>query len=194
MKRRSQSIYLQLLTDKHAPEHYRYSAHTWKQRVKSSCYCVFFRFITSVTCFLSQSDRQRVAVWRVRPCFPLSEGFSHEPGGQMLRVVTPLLAWSPPCWLILHTPHPWPTHTLYIIDVNSTTHSMVLLRTHCGETSEQLLLIRKLHHGTEAWHTSPLIMYIIYFSMFIYKSYNCIFLFSQILHRSCLLISLFLWH
>ena len=27
MKRRSQSIYLQLLTDKHAPEHYRYYTH-----------------------------------------------------------------------------------------------------------------------------------------------------------------------
>lgn len=28
MKRRSQSIYLQLLTDKHAPEHYRYNVHS----------------------------------------------------------------------------------------------------------------------------------------------------------------------
>ncbi|KAM7399757.1 hypothetical protein PAMP_019003 [Pampus punctatissimus] len=31
MKRRSQSIYLQLLTDKHAPEHYRYKIHTNKK-------------------------------------------------------------------------------------------------------------------------------------------------------------------
>lgn len=43
------------------------------------------------------------------------------------------------------------------IDVNG-----IVLRTQSRETSEQLLLSREIHHGTKAWHTSPLIMYIIY--------------------------------
>lgn len=40
-------------------------------------------------CLLTlQSDWQRVPVWRVLPGFPLSEGFSHEPCGKVLCVVT----------------------------------------------------------------------------------------------------------
>lgn len=119
MKRRSQSIYLQLLTDKHAPEHYRYSvalslsgcqSGVWETfvvlkegSVKSDCGLwekiwwkrQFHLWLASsdrhpvVLCPLPpQSDWQRVPVWRVLPCFPLSEGFSHEPGGKVLRVVT----------------------------------------------------------------------------------------------------------
>lgn len=87
MKRRSQSIYLQLLTDKHAPEHYRYTA-TQQDRTSFGLFLQPPHRFPSVVVF--QGDRQRVTVWRVLPCFPLFQRFPHEPRGQMLRLVTPL--------------------------------------------------------------------------------------------------------
>lgn len=86
MKRRSQSIYLQLLTDKHAPEHYRYTHFTSRVWVIITgvspvislfcrvlivlyvCYCLSAGW--SAACLSSRSSAVCFTVPEVRPCTP----------------------------------------------------------------------------------------------------------------------------
>lgn len=99
IKRRSQSIYLQVLTDKHAPEHYRY-AHLPALASLSPCVWVgrdSWVVVGPTLCgsLLSlQGTGQRVPVRGVWPGFPLPQRLTHEPCPQVLCVVS--LATSPP--------------------------------------------------------------------------------------------------
>lgn len=119
IKRRSQSIYLQVLTDKHAPEHYRYGpvplplpgcvALGWPGGCQPppqpcSAWCHQLPLPTpevaaSGPCsglwppdpppFPPQGPGQRLAVRGVRPRLSLPQGLAHEPGAQVLGVVSP---------------------------------------------------------------------------------------------------------
>lgn len=99
IKRRSQSIYLQVLTDKHAPEHYRYahlpapaplSPRVWVGR--DSWVAVGPTLCGSPLPL--QGAGQRVPVRGVWPGFPLPQRLTHEPCPQVLCVVS--LATRPP--------------------------------------------------------------------------------------------------
>ncbi len=135
-----------------------------------------------------QSDRQRVPVWRVCPCFPLSEGFPHEPCGEVLCMVTslPAMGWtssslSPSTHTHTHTHKDTTCPTSHIIRAYrmiQSAYSQFLPKkdagrnciSACFQLGKFLLSSIVCLIQYKAWVTWPFIMYIyiIWFYIFFY--------------------------
>ena len=100
IKRRSQSIYLQVLTDKHAPEHYRWACLPGPHPLVSGVGAGgdgegqlggsgrWNPHLLGLSSCLPQGAGQRVPVRGVWPGLPLPQGLTHEPCPQVLCVVS----------------------------------------------------------------------------------------------------------
>lgn len=149
-------------------------------------------------CFLAlQSDWQCVPVRWVFPCFPLSKGFSYEPWGKMLRMVTSPPACRPRDQRHHHSQHlptrPDLCHTF--INGNKMRQcewSLFLAVKDAGRKgifatfSLHILTLRKVHCLFQPnWVTWPLIMYIhiIWFYIFFYVYIYFEIIYFSILHH-----------